>query len=344
MERILPVTRLGDFLQTLVEHGYRVVVPVSGASDIEFADYDAGKAVTLSGRTRFSAKEFFFPAQETLLVFDERRKKEGEGSLVSLPMEETAHTFVFGVRPCDLAGFRVLDRVFLSDPVDGHYAQRREMTLLGCLACNQPGPHCFCTSLGVGPHKCQGSDVAFYDLGDSLLVMPLNERGESVLGLGDGLFEGATKEDIERAEALGQAASKSMSRSLDLNGLVGALPGSWDSDIWQEAAAKCTICGTCSIVCPACHCFNIEDLMKRRGVTERVRYWDNCQFSGFTRMVAVNSRPEQWQRWRHKIYDKFIYKPEKLGGLLGCTGCGRCIEFCQGGIDLVGVLKRLTND
>src|SRR5665811_2237669 len=92
-------------------------------------------------------------------------------------------------------------------------------------------------------------------------------------------------------------------------------------------------CGTCCVVCPACHCFNVEDIRKSRKVVQRIRYWDACQFSGFTRMATSNSRPTQGERWRQKIYDKFVYMPERYDGALGCTGCGRCLELCQGSIN-----------
>lgn len=341
MDRVLPAARLDEFMRRLEGAGFRVIVPVSSGPDLEFAEYDGTRPIALAGRTRFSVKEYLFPAQETLVTFDRRKPKEG--TTASLPEETGTPTFVWGVRPCDIAGLAVLDRVFLSAPVDTGYDCKRKATVFGCLKCNQPGASCFCTSVGGSPHAGKGCDISFTDLGDRFLMEVGSDEGQRLIEITSDLLLEGTPQDAGQARELEAVAQKAMSLALDVEKLRQVLAESWDSDVWAKETGKCTICGTCSIVCPACHCFNVEDVMKRRGLIERVRYWDNCQFSGFTRMATSNSRPEQWQRWRHKIYDKFVYKPERYEGLLGCTGCGRCIDYCQGSINLVRVLERLTD-
>ena len=54
-----------------------------------------------------------------------------------------------------------------------------------------------------------------------------------------------------------------------------------------------------------------------------------------------NPRPRQWNRFRQRVYHKFLYYPEKFGRLL-CTGCGRCIDACPAGMDLIEVLEGLA--
>lgn len=56
---------------------------------------------------------------------------------------------VFGVRACDVKSFGILDRVFLSEPVDTYYKNRREHGTIVSLACNRPTETCFCQTFGV---------------------------------------------------------------------------------------------------------------------------------------------------------------------------------------------------
>jgi len=99
-------------------------------------------------------------------------------------------------------------------------------------------------------------------------------------------------------------------------------------------------CGTCTYVCPQCHCFNIEDRLLLDG-GERVRAWDSCMYPGFTIQASGhNPRPDQAARWRQRIMHKFEYLPRNVG-LYGCVGCGRCILSCPVQLDIRQVLDRV---
>jgi ferredoxin len=50
-----------------------------------------------------------------------------------------------------------------------------------------------------------------------------------------------------------------------------------------------------------------------------------------------NPRPAQFSRLRNRFYCKFVYYPEDFGPL-GCVGCGRCIDACPVGIDILEVI------
>lgn len=56
---------------------------------------------------------------------------------------ETEDFVLFGVRACDVKSFEILDRVFLSDPVDTYYRNRREHGIIMSLACSRPQETCF---------------------------------------------------------------------------------------------------------------------------------------------------------------------------------------------------------
>ena len=330
---------LARFLQNLGGR-YRVIAPIRSGDEVAFGDFDPDTFVPeYFGRTRFSPKEFLFPEAEVMFTFSISKS----GSEVSIDEDRyNEQTVVWGVRPCDLAGFRVLDAVFLSDPVDVYYRARRANTLLLALNCNRPDQSCFCASFGSGPFAPGGFDLAFTDLGDRYLVECGSETGKQLLEGEAELFHEAEKSDEQKAAVLERESKAAFSTTLDVEAVVRKLPAMYGDDVWAEASRKCTVCGTCCIVCPACHCFNVEDVLKTRKIIQRIRYWDACQFSGFTHMAQGASRETQAERWRQKIYDKFSYIPSKYGGLLGCTGCGRCLDLCQGNISIVDVLTEVA--
>ena len=85
-------------------------------------------------KTVKSGKDCFFPQSETLYSC----KKE-DGKLSLDPAKLTEEPFVvFGMRACDVQGLKVLDHVFLKDPVDSFYAARREHGTVVALACHEP--------------------------------------------------------------------------------------------------------------------------------------------------------------------------------------------------------------
>ena len=63
-----------------------------------------------------SPKDFFFPQMENLMEF----KTEGKNIEVIDSRCETEDFVIFGVRACDVKSFEILDRVFLSEPVDSY--------------------------------------------------------------------------------------------------------------------------------------------------------------------------------------------------------------------------------
>ena len=69
-----------------------------------------------------SAKDFFFPQTENLVDF----KMDGKNIEVIDIRKESEDFVIFGVRACDARSFTILDKVFLAEPVDSYYKNRRE--------------------------------------------------------------------------------------------------------------------------------------------------------------------------------------------------------------------------
>ena len=121
-------------------------LPVKSAGKTNFAQWtETAEADIDTLKTVRSPKDAFFPQSENLYTCG---KVDGK---LSIESEErcSAPFVVFGIRGCDVRGIAVLDKVFLSDPVDSYYAARREHGILVSLACGSPETSCFCGAFGI---------------------------------------------------------------------------------------------------------------------------------------------------------------------------------------------------
>jgi len=335
--KILNKVNLVPFLEKLRQQ-LEVIVPLHEGQDLLFGELDLSKlAFDFIGKSRLSPKEYLFPQRERLFTFEENKGVE-----IKVHIDETKRV-IWGVRPCDLYGIKVLDAVYLSDYIDPYYQARRVNTLLLGLNCNEAEESCFCSSLGIGPFAKEGFDLLFTDLEDIFLVEIGSKAGENLIKKSTNLFTNATSQAEKRARLLEEKSKKTFKTSIDLEKVKVKMSADSANPVWAEEADKCILCGGCNWVCPTCHCFNIEDI-KTGQKTERLRYWDSCQLGGFTQMAAYNTRTTQVERLRQRIYHKFSYIPDRYNGQLGCTGCGRCIDVCPAGIDMIYILRRVANE
>jgi ferredoxin len=334
--KMLSKENLSSFLESL-SPDFEVIAPLREGEDILFGNFDASRlAVDFIGVPRVSPKEYLFPQREKLFTF----RQNGNVSIEAHLNEQKR--IIWGIKPCDLYGVKMLDLVFLSDYVDTYYQARRENTLLLCLNCNQPGESCFCSSLGTGPFASDSYDLLFTDLGNNFLIEVGSKGGEALMKKNAELLTDAADKDKEKTKLLEEESKRGFKRSVNLEQVKSNLLVAFDDPLWAEESDKCFLCGGCNFVCPTCYCFNIEDIKVDEETTKRVRYWDSCQLGGFTQMAAENTRRTQAERLRQRIYHKFSYIPSRYEGRIGCTGCGRCSEVCLGGVDITNVLGRLS--
>ena len=135
-------------------------VPVKTAGQVSFGTYSEEAEVSIETlKTVKSPKGVFFPQSEDMYTVIRAGKK------IKIEPESLAdHDFVlFGVKACDIRGFQVLDKVFLSDPVDSFYAARREHGIVVGLACTEPAQTCFCKVFDIDaadPSKGWNGDTA----------------------------------------------------------------------------------------------------------------------------------------------------------------------------------------
>ena len=129
----LNVTEL-SVLFTALDGTAKLYIPADTENGAEFVRYADGITLTKKLNTQKSPKDFFFPQSEDLMKF----RVAGKKIEVIDTRSEHEDFVLFGVRACDVRALTVLDHVFLSDPVDTYYKNRREHGVIVSLACNRP--------------------------------------------------------------------------------------------------------------------------------------------------------------------------------------------------------------
>lgn len=319
----------------------QLYIPASSCGQTNYARYDESTAVDLDTlKTVKSAKEAFFPQSETLYTV-----KTEDGKYRISQQELQSEEFVlFGVKGCDVKGIEVLDKVFLSDPVDSFYKARREHGTIVSLACGEPEESCFCKVFGVDC-AAPGADVTLWNFGDTMFWKANTEKGEALTAMcADFLSEG-DEETVEQIQtAIRTVVSQLPYMNLSLDGWDGSVTEEkFNSPVWEDLYKPCLACGTCTFVCPTCQCYDIKDYNTGKGV-QRYRCWDSCMYSDFTMMAHGNNRTSQLQRYRQRFMHKLVYFPANNDGMYSCVGCGRCVDKCPASTNIVKVIKAFAKE
>ena len=310
-------------------------LPVDGENGADYKKWEKGTQMSSKLNTTRSPKDFFFPQVENLMEF----KMSGKEIQVIDTRDENEDFVVFGVRACDVKSFEILDRVFLTEPYDSYYANRREHGTIISVACTRPAETCFCSTFGIDASAPEGDVVCWMENGD-IYFDAKTEKGNALMGK----IEALTQECDDSAVKAQQAKTKEIMQKLPLADLkadkfgAGKTMDYFDSPKWAELSQSCLGCGTCTFVCPTCQCYDIKDFNTGHGVV-RFRCWDSCMYSDFTKMAHGNSRNSQLERFRQRFMHKLVYYPSNNDGLFSCVGCGRCLNKCPISMNIVKVMK-----
>lgn len=328
----------------LITETKELYLPVKIAGQTNFAPWSEDADVDLDTlKTVKSPKDAFFPQSENLYTC----VKDGKKITVEPETLKEQDFVVFGMKACDIRGIEVLDKVFLSEPVDSFYAARREHGIIVSLACNEPEETCFCKAFGIDCAEPKG-DVSAFIMGDFLYLNPLTEKGETLTKTFETLLVPADKEDEDKIskekENIRNIVEKLPYSNISLEGWgAGKTNEKFNSPIWEELYKPCLACGTCTFVCPTCQCYDIKDYDTGHGV-KRYRCWDSCMYSDFTMMAHGNNRTTQMQRFRQRFMHKLVYFPDNNDGMFSCVGCGRCVEKCPESLNIVKVIKAFEKE
>ena len=302
-------------------------------SDETVVDMDTLKTVK-------SPKDVFFPQSENLYTVNKVDKK------YKITPEELCNRdfVVFGMKACDIQGVKVLDKVFLSNPVDSFYKARRDHGTIVALACGEPEESCFCKVFGIDCAE-PDADVACWFVGEDLCWKALTEKGEALTEMCASLLADADEADVEAEKTkIKNILEQLPYTNLSLDSWHGdATKEKFSSELWKELHKPCLGCGTCTFVCPTCQCYDLKDYDTGNGI-QKYRCWDSCMYSDFTMMAHGNNRTSQMQRYRQIFMHKLVYFPANNDGMYSCVGCGRCVDKCPASTNIVKVIKAFSKE
>lgn len=318
--------KLNEILDSLRKE-YRLAAPVNDGEVLVFKDIQDVSEIRLNDDITYkSPKEFVFPQVEQILVFG------GEGDVkTSVDLQKT---IILGIKPCDIQALKVLKAVFTKGKFsDVYFSHRLDNTILVGMGCISEKPGCFCSELGINREFSADCDLFLQDMGDSFSVAVLTDKGKDLLEkIGIEMQESEQKDN--------EKTNNENSINLDINADENIL---FSKINWEKISEKCLACGTCTYICPSCHCFEFRDVAKG-GSTTRYRCWDSCMYPKFTLHASGhNPRASKKERYRQRIMHKYLYIKQNFG-YIACTGCGRCIRSCPGGMNIKSVVKEIMEE
>ena len=229
--------------------------------------------------TEFSAKTYFLPYRENLCSFD---LKEGDWDQeISYRIQPRA---IIGLRAYDINGLVKLDKVLTRDRFPSpYYISRRKNTFTVGID-HMPLPDEFSQSMGADI-VTHGFDLFLTDLGDRYFVSIDSDRAFNLLHKVD--VREVTDEDTNDYKEVRRRIREGFQTEINAANLPNLLDLEFTSEVWQKWGDKCLSCGSCSMVCPTCYCYGVqEEVSMDFSKSTRVKQLYSCNLLDFAGLPA----------------------------------------------------------
>ena len=291
-------------------------------------------------RTILPIKKLFFPQKQELFSFN---LSEGNKKEIKV-MDDSKHRVLFGLHPCEINALNIQDGFFMfGDYSDPYYEDLRRNTIIVGYSC-LPDKDCFCNFTGT-EDVVEGYDLFIYNMGEYYLVFVNTPTGTDIVNQNKDMFdENISKIDLNNYRKWVNKRNSMFNHEYSdiTNNIARLMELGHNDEFWDELGEECLSCGTCTISCPTCSCYNVVDKLSvgKVGLGFREREWDSCQLPQFS-VVAGNVDFRDSRAARLKLY--YSHKLVSYGndGRPSCVGCGRCIEQCPVDINVLRVVKHL---
>jgi len=312
------------FVDKLINEDARQVVgPRSKGEKFVFDQLDSADELRLDHDvTILPPKKYFLPTHEDLMTYDLKHPFNVKGT------QEVEPRVIIGMHPYDIKALLQMDKIYLGDNVDTNYKARRDNTLIiasDILTVSENSFAASMDSITVGT----GFDLLVTVLGDKVAVQVGSEAGQELLAK----YGNATdaSQDVQgQVDALRNALpSKYSKKAPSPDQWTDLLSKHQENGVWDENSKKCLECGSCTMVCPTCYCYDVDDVSSldlKEGA--RMRTWDGCLLREFTLIGSGEIfREDVKERYKHRFYRKGMHLPKRYGDV-ACVGCGRCVSAC----------------
>jgi len=321
-----------EFDQVLKELGkqYRLYAPVLKKGEGRFSETDvviydfikSSEDIEFEKKSDYSFKEMLTPLSQTLFFFTENVIKEAD--------IDDSQAIVF-LRSCDMHAVRRLDQIYLNNGrfTDSFYKKIRDHVKFVLIGCPSSFQNCFCVSMGANRTE-EG------------YLFSVNYRDDS--------FEADIRDSsVEEIFASSGAAKKDVTVDYVTENEVEVhvpdeIPNSiYQADLWKEYDKRCVACGRCTLVCPTCTCFTMQDAYYTDNgkVGERRRVGGSCMIDGYSTVAGGGQyRKKHGERMRFKALHK-ISDFRKRYGYNMCVGCGRCDDVCPEYISFSNIINKV---
>ncbi|KPJ59683.1 MAG: hypothetical protein AMJ46_10040 [Latescibacteria bacterium DG_63] len=287
-------------------------------------------------RTIIPPKIFFHPPYFNMFKFSLHGYSE--------ELDGVPSRVIFGLHPCDIHGLLILDKLFTREYPDPYWLTRREKSIVIGHSC-VPDDKCFCLSTRTHVVE-EGYDLFFTDLGDFYLVWIGSSKGDDLIRMAPDLFEENVEiRDIESFIEWQKWRENQFTLHIDFTALPDIMELKYNDPVWEEIALSCLSCGSCSMVCPTCNCYNVSDCFyMHNDEGERTRCWDSCMLKEYSLVAGGHNfrekRSDRLKLWYTHKLQAFI----SAFGKFSCVGCGRCIETCPVDINVKTVSQALRGE